>query len=123
VKRFSISMRFLSVIYGFVGLLFIFFHKLLLNILQMEPAPNRFWLVLSLSMMVMLSFVSWKSSKDPSNKTLIDVHLLSKITSTTTFLLCFALEQHLWGYLVGAAVDFSVACFVFLISRGAGATR
>jgi hypothetical protein len=117
VNNFVKIMKAFSVIYAVVGLFFIFFHRFLLETLMTDPAPNRFWVVLTLSMMFMLSFVSWKASENPGERGYTQVHLLSKITSTTTFFLCYVFETHALGYLAGVFTDGIIAVIVYLLLR------
>lgn len=101
-------MQVFAVIYAAVGLFFFMLHAVLAQWLRMEAAPNRFWVVLTLSMMLMLSFLSWQSSRKPNDAAFVHCHLLSKAVSVTGFLISYALEPAVWGHIVGAVTDGAV---------------
>lgn len=105
---FSKVMKAFAVIYAAVGLFFFLLHAVLAQWLRMEAAPNRFWVVLTLSMMLMLSFLSWQSSRRPQERAFVHCHLLSKAVSVTAFLVSYALEPAVWGHIVGAVTDGAV---------------
>jgi O-antigen/teichoic acid export membrane protein len=118
--EFVAVMRAFAVIYAAVGLFFFGLHAYLARTLGMEAAPNRFWVVLTLSMMMMLSYLSWQSSKRPAEKAFVHCHLLSKFVSVTGFLVSFALDPATWGHIVGAVTDaavFVTVLFFYLRSR------
>jgi hypothetical protein len=115
--EFVAVMKVLAVIYAAVGFLFFGLHALLAQTLGMEAAPNRFWVVLTLSMMLMLSYLAWQSSRRPEEKAFVHCHLLSKAVSVTGFVVSFALDAAVWGHIVGAVTDaavFGTVAFFYL---------
>jgi hypothetical protein len=78
------------------------------------PAPSeRFWVVLSTSMMIMLFFAAVYSSMFPYVKGFVAIHLLSKATSVAGFLYCF-FQKRYFAYGIGAACDGSIFLIVLL---------
>lgn len=113
-------MKAFALIYAAVGFFFFVLHAVLAQWLKMEAAPNRFWVVLTLSMMLMLSFLSWQSSRRPSETAFVQCHLLSKFVSVSGFLISFALEPAVMGHIVGAITDgavFLTVAYFYLRAR------
>ncbi|HOQ33157.1 MAG TPA: hypothetical protein PLA12_11680 [Candidatus Hydrogenedens sp.] len=124
---FKFSMRILALAY-FLGALFFFFIPdgvnyilnflpIFLKILQPLPEKNTdyFWLPLVGSLMLVLTYIAYQSSKDPKNKILLNVHILSKFISSTGYLFLFITDKLIFGYLVGCILDFAICVFVFYL--------
>lgn len=119
--QFIAVMKVFSVIYAVGGVLFYAFHSLMTQLLQMPGSQDHFWVALATSMMAMLSYLSWLSSKHPHEKAFVQIHMLSKTVSVTGFLIGFALDHALWGYLVSAVTDSAVIVIVLYFYRRANA--
>jgi hypothetical protein len=122
-RQFVWVMRAFVVIYLVVGGLFFFKPDFIFDLLNIAPrnfsfyteipqSSERFWLVLTASMMAMLCLLSLFSSFDPRNKAYVAVHLLSKTVSVLAFSYLFLREQTYFAYLVGAITDTWVALVV-----------
>lgn len=74
--------------------------------LGLDPMPlpvERFWLSLTVSLMVTLTALCYYIQKDvQQNKLLTSFVLISKATSTVAFLLSFFLDHHYFNYLLGS---------------------
>lgn len=119
-------MRGFAVVYLVLGLAFFFYSERLFYLMNTGPnvfgffepialPVEKFWLVLALSMMVMLSLISFFSSIQPRNLYFLFLHLASKATSVAGFLYLFFVEQKAFAYASGALVDLSVFLIVFFI--------
>ncbi len=124
---FKFSMRILALAY-FLGALFFFFIPdgvnyilnflpIFLKILQPLPEKNTdyFWLPLVGSLMLVLTYIAYQSSKDPQNKILLNVHILSKFISSAGYLFLFLSDKLIFGYLVGCILDFAICVYVFYL--------
>ncbi len=124
---FKLSMRVLTMAYFLGGLFFFFipdgvnyilnFLPIFLKILQPLPEKNidYFWLPLVGSLMFVLTYVAYLSSKDPNNNTLINVHIFSKFISSIGYLYLFIFDKLIFGYLVGCLIDFMICAYVFYL--------
>lgn len=116
---FSKIMYIYSYIYIIVGVLFYFFHHVLEAILKLQASPDRFWVALATSMMMMLGFTAWQSAKRPNDDAYIKLHMLSKGVSVLGFVLAALLEgQNYIAYSVGAVTDGSILMMVWWLNRG-----
>jgi hypothetical protein len=122
-RTFTTVMKIYTGIYIVVGIFFFVFHAELAQLLMMQPAPNRFWVTLTVSMMAMLAYVAWQSSQRPRERAFVHVHLLSKTVSVAGFLLSFVLDPAVWAYLVGAVTDFSIILVVLFFYRRMNAAQ
>ncbi|MGC8738740.1 MAG: hypothetical protein ACP5UA_08875 [Candidatus Hydrogenedens sp.] len=124
---FKLSMRILAFAY-FLGALFFFFIPdgvnyilnflpIFLKVLQPLPEKNTdyFWLPLVGSLMLVLTYIAYQSSKDPQNKILLNVHILSKFISSAGYLFLFLSDKLIFGYLVGCVLDFAICIYVFYL--------
>lgn len=127
LNLFKYSMRILALAY-FLGALFFFFIPdgvnyilnflpIFLKILQPLPEKNTdyFWLPLVGSLMLVLTYIAYQSSKDPQNKILLNVHVLSKSISSAGYLFLFLSDKLIFGYLVGCILDFAICIYVFYL--------
>jgi hypothetical protein len=115
---FSTVMYMYSYIYVIVGVLFYLFHGFLEEILNLQSAPDRFWVALTTSMMMMLGYVARQSAKKPDDQAYIKLHLLSKGVSTVGFVLAALFEgQYYLAYAVGAVTDGSIFIMVWWLAR------
>ncbi len=124
---FKFSMRLLSLAY-FIGALFFFFIpdgvNYILNFLPiflkvLQPLPDKnvdyFWLPLVGSLMFVLTYIAFQSSRDPHNKILLNVHILSKLISALGYFYLFVVHAYIFGYIVGGVLDFAICCFVLYL--------
>lgn len=79
----------------------------------LEPSPQRFWVVLTVSMMVMITVLSYRVFKNPGDTVSLSILILSKATSSTLYFLLLIFEARAFPYLVGFIVD-GVICLSFL---------
>ncbi len=118
-------MRVLGVVYLAAGAGFFFFPAETFYLINVGPkvfkmfqdvpeSTERFWLVLTFSMMMMLSFIAFYSSFQPKNYALALVHLLSKLISTLGFVYVFFNSAPLFAYIVGAATDGTIFLVVLV---------
>ncbi|MEK6704784.1 MAG: hypothetical protein AABZ06_03265 [Bdellovibrionota bacterium] len=116
-------MRLLGVLYALAGAWFFLAPDSVLQLINLGPKyfnlafvipipADRFWLVLAVSMMAMLSALSFLSAEDPANRGYPFVHLLSKLVSLGGFIAMFFLYGRYFAYLVGAFVDLLLALIV-----------
>ncbi len=124
---FKLSMRLLAIAY-FIGALFFFFITdgvnyilnflpIFLKILQPLPEKNTdyFWLPLVASLMLVLTYIAYQSSKDPHNKILLNLHILSKFISSAGYLFLFLTDKFVFGYIVGCLLDLAICVFVIYL--------
>ena len=127
MKVFKHSMYILSILY-FGGALFFFFipdgvyyilnfPPIFLKILTPLPEKNTdyFWLPLVASLMVVLSLLAYLSARDPKNKPLINIHIISKLISSLGYLYIFIFSSHIFGYIVGFALDLVICIYVLYL--------
>lgn len=134
VRKYKRVMRVLGVIYLAVGLLFLFLPDLITYAMNVVPrtvgwgellpdSSERFWLVLAVSMMGMLTAISFLAAETPGTKGYALVHILSKVLSTVGFLYMYFNHRRYFAYLVGATTDFPIAIIVtYYTLRTAGKT-
>ncbi len=127
IPFFKLSMKLLAVAY-FIGALFFFFIPdgvnyilnflpLFLKVLQPLPEKNTdyFWLPLVGSLMLVLTYIAYQSSKDPQNKILLNLHILSKFISSAGYLFLFLTDKFVFGYIVGCLLDLAICVFVIYL--------
>ncbi len=127
IKIFKFSMYILSLLYLGGALFFFFipdgvyyilnFPPIFLKILNPLPEKNSdfFWLPLVASLMIILSFLAYLSAKEPKNKPLINLHIISKLISSLCYLYLFIFSSHIFGYLVGFVLDFFICLYVLYL--------
>lgn len=119
-------MRILGIVYLLAGAAFFFFPAETFYLINVGPkvfkmfqdipdSSERFWLALTFSMMMMLSFIAIYSSFQPRNYALTLVHLLSKLVSTLGFVYVFFESAPIFAYLVGAVCDGSIFMIVLIM--------
>lgn len=69
------------------------------------PSPHYFWIVLTLSMMMMITYACYQLYKDLSQRAYLNILLLSKAVSSFTYLVLLFCDQRAFGYLIGFLVD------------------
>ncbi|HOV31784.1 MAG TPA: hypothetical protein PLX23_00295 [Candidatus Hydrogenedens sp.] len=124
---FKHSMELLALAY-LIGALFFFFIpdgvNYILNFLPiffkiLQPLPEKntdfFWLPLVASLMFVLAYIAYKSSRDPDNKTLINIHITSKFISSIGYLYLFFSHAFIFGYLVGGILDLVICAYVLFL--------
>jgi hypothetical protein len=132
VVRFQTILRGYGVIYCIGAVIFFFVPELLITLLngvgeaiglaRTMPVPEeRFWVVLSTAMMVMLVGVSFAGAARPGERAFVYLHIAAKVTSTAGYLYLFVLHDAYFTYLVGAITDLPIAVIVFLAARQAWA--
>ncbi|MBI4924386.1 MAG: hypothetical protein HY843_00560 [Bdellovibrio sp.] len=121
MRRYTFFLRVMGVLYACLALFFLFFPNEFIYIINAgpkflkwtEPLPeliDKFWLVLSISMLSMLSALSFLAAESPKIKGYSLVHLLSKTVSTACyFYFFFGEHHHYFGYLVGIITDALIA--------------
>ncbi len=127
IALFKHSMELLAFVY-LVGALFFFFIpdgvNYILNFLPiffkiLQPLPEKntdlFWLPLVASLMFVLAYIAYKSSRDPDNKTLINIHIASKFISSIGYFYLFFLHAFIFGYLVGGILDLAICIYVLFL--------
>ncbi len=134
IRQYKFTMRDLGVLYLAVGLIFLLVPDLITYVMNAAPrtvgwgellpdSSERFWVVLAVSMMGMLTALSFLASESPGTRGYALVHILSKILSTVGFLYMYFNHRPYFAYLAGAATDFPLAILVtFLTLRTAGKT-
>ena len=121
-------MYFWAICFLIVGIIFIIApHAVLLLINQCgsllhftERIPlnvEYFWLALAGSMMMVISYLSYKGGQDPSNHVAIRAVLICKLASSLFFLIG-AVRTHNELYLIGTAVDFMIFTVIFFFYNG-----
>lgn len=114
-----------TIIFSFFGnILFSWINKLtemlLLTpaLLPIPPSQERFWLVLTTSLMVTLICLCYWAQKDiRKNLILVRFILISKFTSTLFFFIFFMFFEKLGAYLIGMAADGAVFLIIYLFYR------
>jgi hypothetical protein len=86
-----------------------------------EPVGERFWLTLTTSLMVLLTALAYYIQKDVvANKRLTSLVLISKLTSTLTFLGFYLIEDRYFNYLLGSVFcDGPIFVVTFIFYRRA----
>ncbi len=132
IKIFKISMYILSILYLGGALFFFFipdgvyyilnFPPIFLKILTPLPEKNTdfFWLPLVGSLMVVLSLLAYFSARDPKNKSLINLHIISKLISSLGYLYLFIFSSQIFGYIVGFALDLLICLYVLYLKISIG---
>lgn len=132
VVRFQTILRGYGVIYCIGAIIFFFAPELLITLLngvgeaigiaRSMPVPQeRFWVVLSTAMMVMLVGVSFAAAGKPRERAYVYLHIAAKLTSTAGYLYLFLLHHAYFTYLVGAITDLPIAIIVYVTARQAWA--
>ncbi|MDO8519524.1 MAG: hypothetical protein Q7T11_05115 [Deltaproteobacteria bacterium] len=79
---------------------------------SLKPIPlptERFWLSLTMSLMITLVFLCYQAQKDiRTHLKLVAALLVSKFASTLFFFVSFVLDERYGAYLVGIFVDGSI---------------
>jgi len=117
-------------VYALAGAAFVFATEPLFRLLNTlghlllpgSPAlalpSERFWLVLTTSLMVTLVYLSWKAGSDiRRNQSALFAILLSKATSTVVFLLVYLSSDHAFAYLAGAGIDGAIFLIHMVLYR------
>jgi hypothetical protein len=121
-KRFHAVM---SVVYLLGAIFFYFFSDLLLELINIVPATlgvgqpiaassEHFWLSFSVSMMMMLSLISYQTFRAvhvETQRALMSVHALSKLISSLG-LAVFGLQTSVFAYWSGVITDFPLFLIV-----------
>lgn len=124
-KKLVYLLRFWVLAFGITTLIFIFGQTRFLELINdlslrftpaLLPIPipqEKFWLVLTLSLMVTLVFMSFWGQRDiRRNHWVLPPILVSKFTSTFFFFIFFLFHQKSLAYMVGVMSD----GFVFLVT-------
>lgn len=111
------AMKVFTVIYAGGAAAFFFFHNIVAGLLQFDPTATPFWVVLATSMMAMLSYLSWQSSKHPSVRAFYTCHMISKSVSVIGFLYYYLMTDFNIAFLIGAITDSAVIVIVTLLAR------
>ncbi len=114
---FVLFMRAMTFVYALGAIAFFFGQEILGQLLLMPVSTERFWVALAVSMMAMLSFISWKSSRRPGNPAWVQVHLLSKAVSVAGFLIAFVFYESLPAYFFSGALDAAILAAVYFLHR------
>ncbi|OFZ11596.1 MAG: hypothetical protein A2Z20_03160 [Bdellovibrionales bacterium RBG_16_40_8] len=114
-------MKIFTIIYILGAAFFFFLHNFIAELLGFTTTQMPFWVVLATSMMAMLSYISWQSSKTPASRELFMCHMLSKSVSVAGFIYYFFMTSFVWAFLIGAITDAAVIVIVasFYQRRGA----
>lgn len=127
IYLFKFSMKILALAYLLGALFFFFipdgvnyilnFLPIFLKILQPLPEKNTdyFWLPLVGSLMLVLTYIAYQSSRDPQNKILLNIHILSKFISSAGYLFLLSFDKLIFGYVVGCILDFAICVYVFYL--------
>ncbi len=113
-------MRILGIVYAVTGGVFFLFPDTVLGTLnsfpqttgytEVVPFPaDRFWLVMAVAMMAMLSALSFLAAGEPKNRGYPFVHILSKCVSVAGFAYMFLHQRPYFVYLAGIATDLPLA--------------
>ncbi len=103
-------------LFGFGALYFLLFGRWLLiqvnfvsqEILRLDlpliPAPvQNFWITLTVSLMVLLTLLSWQIQRDVRHRSfLVEAVLFAKLTSTACFLAWYFVQAPYFAYLLGS---------------------
>ena len=91
---------------------------------QLQPNAERFWLVLSVSLMATLTYLTYKAQSNlPRYISYTSVILIAKLVSTTGFAVCFFTAERSFLYLTGAIVDGLIFFITFVLYRSALRSR
>ncbi len=91
-----------------------------LGLAAVPPSSERFWLVLSFSLLVTLATLAFLVQRDVRrNRLLVVPILVSKITSALLYLAVFALLERHFIHLSGFAADFSLFVLTLVFYRQA----
>lgn len=118
-------MAFFGIVFLVTDIIFLFFpHELFdytnlvssyLGFIHPFPFPHeKFWLILTNAMMVMITFISFKVAINPvDNMALVPVVLIAKLTSSITALVYFFYEDQYFAYLLIFIVDFPIFIAIY----------
>jgi hypothetical protein len=129
--RYVWTMRAFGILYILVASVLFFLPDQLFSLINLvpeiftvgEPIPlptERFWLVLAVSMVSMLSAISFLAAKSPQIRGYAFVHVLSKVVSVLGFLYVFRNHQPYFAYLVGVITDAPIAVIVAFVTLTRG---
>jgi hypothetical protein len=118
-QQLGLVMRAWAVVFGIAGLVFLMFPGPLFDSMNMSsklifgealppipPHSERFWGALALSLMTILTTMSWTAGSDVRKyRALIKTVLISKFASTFFFILFFFTHMKAWAYIVGALLS------------------
>ncbi len=128
LKRMVWFLRGMGLIYALLALFYFFFSSEFFYLINAGPrffkfteaipeSTEKFWLTMTLSMLAMLSAISFLGAESPKTRGYTLTHLLSKTVSTVCFFYFFFNEHRYFAYLVGMVSDFIIALILlwFLI--------
>jgi len=131
----AMNTRFLYLTYAILffisGLVFLFVPNLVIQSInelsnfqtfftKIEISQHRFWVVLTFSMMMMVTYAAYMAYAYPNNKAYKQVLLLSKFVSSALFFVLLFVEQPAFAYLLGFLVDGSIFLSLILCYRCEG---
>lgn len=136
-RKLAIVLRWWAVLFTIAGLGFIILPDWILKGLNtighvifrwkgppIEPSAERFWLVITISLMVVLIISAIKAQLDIiKNINYVKIIIVSKLVSTLGFLIVLIFFQHSFAYLAGAVVDGLILAITWLAYRRAAVSR
>lgn len=89
-----------------------------------ELGTERFWLVLTVSLMATLTYLAYKAQSDLLRHTgSVRALLLAKFASTAGFVVCFLTVQKSFIYLTGAVIDGCILIITAVLYHAAMKSR
>ena len=131
-KQLKTALNILALCFALAGLSFLFAQNFLLNninqltqhffphLATLSLSTEKFWLVLTSSMMLMITVLSLLAAMDVrKKKDYCYFVLLSKACSTFLFIVFFFEQGRIPAYLVGALTDGSIFVILFILCHRA----
>lgn len=88
------------------------------------PSSERFWLVLTVSLMSILVIASIKAQLNiVKNLTYVKIIIIAKVVSSIGFLICFISLEHSFAYLAGLIIDGFILIITWAFYRRAYRSR
>lgn len=125
-------MRLWMVLFAGAGVTFALFPKQVIGLLNrasmllhlpfpvLHLEPQRMWLVLTLSLMVTITYLCWRVQRDVTQaKILIPLLLVAKFTSSLFFLFFFIYHLRAFAYLAGLVVDGTIFIVTYMMYKRA----
>lgn len=84
---------------------------------SLKASTDRFWVVLTFSMMMMISYASFMISQGKHVQAFVSILLLSKFCSSATYLILLFTEQMAFAYFVGFVTDGVIFLSILLLRQ------
>mgnify|MGYP007063368070 CR=1 FL=1 len=123
IKKFNLILFALAAIYLLLAITFFFFSQYLFYALNLVPnhlhffeaIPNNkvdFWLVFAASNMLILSAVSFFTTRSKNISSYIFIHLTAKVSTAVGFIYLFLNHAHYFAYIFIASIEIVISSFL-----------